>query len=188
EQAGGSPAMIWARSLFIISVVNPGTGECCQVPPFSSNFLPNAVMAAPSLPVDHCEITVSRGFTAWACERRGAATTPPAPARMVRRLIFFIGVSSGAPCPPSSTCGTLRQAFATCYNKSPNSPVGAGCCHGESQSADLSEDPPRSPVGTSEVDAVQSLGNDCGWVGALVRCRRWRPMQLLAPHDAAHLA
>ena len=91
EQAGGSPAMICARSLFIISVVNPGTGECCQMPPFSSNFLPSAVMAAPSLPADHCEITVRRGFTAWALARRGAASRPAVPASMVRRLILSIG-------------------------------------------------------------------------------------------------
>ncbi len=56
--------MIWARSLFIMSVVKPGTGLCCQVPPRSSNFLPSAVMAAPSLPVLHCVMTVRRGFTA----------------------------------------------------------------------------------------------------------------------------
>src|SRR5215470_13843674 len=84
--------MIWARSLFIISVVKPGTGECCQVPPRSSNFLPSAVMAAPSLPADHCEITVRRGFTAWARTRLGAASTPAAPASTLRRLILFIGL------------------------------------------------------------------------------------------------
>ena len=79
--------MIWARSLFIISVVKPGTGECCQVPPFSSNFLPSAVIAAPSLPADHCEITVRRGLTAWARERRGATIRPAPAASMARRLI-----------------------------------------------------------------------------------------------------
>src|SRR6185295_3008464 len=97
EQAGGSPAMIWARSLFIISVVNPGAGECCQVPPFSSNFLPSAVMAAPSLPADHWEITVRRGFAPWALERRGAVIRPAVTASMARRLILFI-----APFPPTA--------------------------------------------------------------------------------------
>jgi hypothetical protein len=54
--------MICARSLFIISVVKPGTGLCCQTPPFSSNSLPSAEIAAPSLPADHCEMAVNRGF------------------------------------------------------------------------------------------------------------------------------
>jgi hypothetical protein len=61
------------------------------VPPFSSNFLPSAVMAAPSLPADHCEITVRRGFTAWARATWGAVSRPAAPASMVRRLMLFIG-------------------------------------------------------------------------------------------------
>jgi len=62
EIAGGSPAMICARNLFIISVVKPGTGLCCQTPPRSSNNLPRAEIAAPSLPADHCEMAVTRGF------------------------------------------------------------------------------------------------------------------------------
>ena len=54
--------MICARSLFIISVVKPGTGLCSQTPPSVSNSLPSAVIAAPSLPALHCEITVTFGF------------------------------------------------------------------------------------------------------------------------------
>ena len=72
--------MICARSLFIISVVKPGTGECCQMPPFSSNFLPSAVIAAPSLPADHCEITVRRGLAACARASGGIARVAADPA------------------------------------------------------------------------------------------------------------
>ncbi len=83
--------MIWARSLFIISVVKPGTGLCCQIPPCSSNTLPSALIAAPSLPVDHWEIAVTRGFTAPAvCARAiaGAASKAAEPASRVRRVVW----------------------------------------------------------------------------------------------------
>ena len=63
--------MICARSLFIMSVVKPGTGLCSQMPPSASNRLPSAVIAAPSLPVLHCEITVTLGFAAWARDYMG---------------------------------------------------------------------------------------------------------------------
>ena len=122
EQAGGSPAMIWARSLFIISVVNPGTGECCQVPPFSSNFLPSAVMAAPSLPADHCEITVRRGFTPWARERPGAASRPAVPASMARRLILFIG-----PFPSYGGARDRREPARLVHLQAPARPVTSHC-------------------------------------------------------------
>src|SRR5689334_15783190 len=90
EQAGGSPAMIWARSLFIISVVKPGTGECCQTPPFSSNFLPSAVIAAPSLPADHCEMAVRRGLTEpWARANLGSASAAADPASRLRRVVVI---------------------------------------------------------------------------------------------------
>ncbi len=62
EAAGGLPAMMSARSLFIISVVKPGTGLCCQTPPSSSRRLPSPEIAAPSLPADHCEMKVTRGL------------------------------------------------------------------------------------------------------------------------------
>ena len=92
EQAGGSPAMIWARSLFIISVVNPGTGECCQMPPFSSNFLPSAVIAAPSLPADHCEIAVRRGLTAPCARANAGSASAAADPASRRRLVIVIGM------------------------------------------------------------------------------------------------
>ena len=68
--------MICARSLFIISVVKPGTGLCCQTPPRSSNNLPSAEIAAPSLPADHCEMAVTRGLAAF-----GRGQTPALRAR-----------------------------------------------------------------------------------------------------------
>ena len=90
EKAGGSPAMIWARSLFIISVVKPGTGECCQTPPLSSNYLPSAVIAAPSLPADHCEMAVIRGLALWARANAGSASAAADPAS--RRRLVIIGM------------------------------------------------------------------------------------------------
>ena len=64
--------MICARSLFIMSVVKPGTGLCCQTPPRSSNNFPRAEIAAPSLPADHCEMAVIRGFASlWARANAG---------------------------------------------------------------------------------------------------------------------
>src|SRR4029453_11869825 len=90
RRGAGHPAMICARSLFIMSVVKPGTGECCHTPPRSSNFLPSAVIAAPSLPADHCEMAVSLGFTAWARAGAAAATIPAAPARTARRRMAFM--------------------------------------------------------------------------------------------------
>ena len=80
EIAGGSPAMICARSLFIMSVVKPGTGLCCQTPPRSSNSLPSAEIAAPSLPADHCEIAVMRGLAPCARASDGMASAAADPA------------------------------------------------------------------------------------------------------------
>ena len=79
--------MMSARSLFIISVVKPGTGLCCQTPPSSSSRLPRPVIAAPSLPDDHCEMKVTRGL---ACARAtpgrpAIAAAPAVPARNLRR-------------------------------------------------------------------------------------------------------
>src|SRR5215813_10635302 len=89
--------MIWARSLFIISVVKPGTGACCHVPPFSSNFLPSAVMAAPSLPADHCEITVRRGLTAPCARANAGSASAAADPASRRRLVVVIGMGMFLP-------------------------------------------------------------------------------------------
>src|SRR5580658_1709586 len=78
--------MICARSLFIISVVKPGTGLCSQTPPSASNRLPSVVIAKPSLPALHCEITVTFGLTACARLTPGAARTAADPASKDRRL------------------------------------------------------------------------------------------------------
>src|ERR1700733_1878950 len=83
---GGSPAMIWARSLFIISVVKPGTGLCSHTPPCRSNSWPSATIAAPLAPELHCEMMVTRGFAG--CARRRVVTTVAAvPANMARRPV-----------------------------------------------------------------------------------------------------
>src|SRR5882757_8850444 len=86
EQAGGSPAMICARSLFIISVVKPGTGLCSQTPPSASKRLPRVLIARPSLPALHCEITVTFGFADCARAMPEAASVAVVPASSDRRL------------------------------------------------------------------------------------------------------
>src|SRR4051794_20248292 len=98
--------MIWARSLFIISVVKPGTGECCQTPPFSSNFLPSAVMAAPSLPADHCEIAVRRGLIAPCARANAGSASVAADPASSWRLVVVIGMAS------SSRCELFRESRA----------------------------------------------------------------------------
>src|SRR5450432_3356845 len=61
EAAGGLPAMMSARSLFIMSVVKPETGLCCQVAPALVTSSPKAFIASPSAPADQCEMTVILG-------------------------------------------------------------------------------------------------------------------------------
>ena len=78
--------MMSARSLFIISVVKPGTGLCCQMPPSSSSRLPSPLIAAPSLPADHCEMNVTRGLACAIAGRPAITATPAVPARKSRRL------------------------------------------------------------------------------------------------------
>src|SRR5664279_5507644 len=73
DAAGGFPAMMSARSLFIISVVKPDTGLCCQVAPALVTRAPNAFIASPSAPALHCEMTVIRGSARTAAVDRQSA-------------------------------------------------------------------------------------------------------------------
>src|SRR5450755_3297375 len=69
--------MMSARSLFIMSVVKPETGLCCQVAPALVTSSPNAFIASPSAPALHCEMTVMRGSARTAApETQSAAATP----------------------------------------------------------------------------------------------------------------
>ncbi len=77
EAAGGLPAMMSARSLFIMSVVNPGTGLCCHCAPAFVTRSPNAFMASPSAPAAHCEMTVTRGCAAACAPNRTNAQARP---------------------------------------------------------------------------------------------------------------
>src|SRR5450432_2407520 len=61
ETAGGRPAMMSARNLFIMSVVKPETGLCSHFAPALVTRSPKAFIASPSAPADHCEITLMRG-------------------------------------------------------------------------------------------------------------------------------
>src|SRR5450432_2357266 len=70
ETAGGRPAMMSARSLFIMSVVKPETGLCSHFAPALVTSSPNAFMAAPSAPADHCEMALTRGSADATVARR----------------------------------------------------------------------------------------------------------------------
>ena len=56
----------------------------------ASGDLPSAVIAAPSLPALHCEITVTLGLPASARSAAGAASAATEPANRLRRLILDI--------------------------------------------------------------------------------------------------
>jgi hypothetical protein len=57
--------------------------------------LPRAEIAAPSLPADHCEIAVNRGFPAsWAND--GMASTVADPASRLRLVVSDMVGSSGS--------------------------------------------------------------------------------------------
>ncbi len=71
----------------LVHHLGPGTGLCCQMPPSSSSRLPSPVIAAPSLPDDHWEMKVTRGFACGhaAPEIPAMVAAPAVPARKSRR-------------------------------------------------------------------------------------------------------